>query len=147
KGMFFAYWAILFTCSCMSNLIGLNISSAFNSAITIYILIPIILIPQLIFSGVVFPFDKLNPDLTPQDRVPVYGELMTSKWAFEAAMVQQFKSNRYEKLFYEIDKEIANAEYKTTYFLPELSMRLELVKNNPQDSAHNKNHLSLLRHE
>ena len=84
---------ILFTCSCMSNAVGLNISSAFNSAITIYILIPVILIPQLIFSGVVFPFEKLNPDISSQDKVPVYGEIMASRWAYEAAMVEQFKAN------------------------------------------------------
>ena len=41
KGMFLVHWGILATVSCFANLLGLNISSAFNSAITIYILIPI----------------------------------------------------------------------------------------------------------
>jgi len=48
KGMFLPYWAILFSCSFFANMLGLNISSAFNSAVTIYILIPILLIPQLL---------------------------------------------------------------------------------------------------
>ncbi|MDZ7649100.1 MAG: hypothetical protein U5K54_19105 [Cytophagales bacterium] len=39
---------------------GLNISSAFNSAVTVYVLIPLLLIPQMILSGVLFDFDKLN---------------------------------------------------------------------------------------
>ena len=39
--------------SLLCKLLGLNISSAFNSAVTIYILIPLLLIPQLILSGVV----------------------------------------------------------------------------------------------
>jgi energy-coupling factor transporter ATP-binding protein EcfA2 len=57
KGLFLEHWFILFTTSCFANLLGLNISSGFNSAVTIYILIPLLLIPQLILSGVVVKFD------------------------------------------------------------------------------------------
>ncbi|MCU0357767.1 MAG: ATP-binding cassette domain-containing protein, partial [Cyclobacteriaceae bacterium] len=49
--MILPYWFILFTVSCLSNVLGLNISSAFNSAVTIYVLIPLLLIPQMILSG------------------------------------------------------------------------------------------------
>src|SRR5690606_17901510 len=35
------YWLVLFTATCFANMLGLNISSAFNSAVTIYILIPV----------------------------------------------------------------------------------------------------------
>ena len=35
------YWLILFSTACFANVLGLNISSAFDSAVTIYILIPI----------------------------------------------------------------------------------------------------------
>src|SRR5260221_6314863 len=82
KGMFFAHWAILFTTSCFANLLGLNISSAFNSAVTIYILIPILLIPQLILSGVVVKFDKLNPLIGDTATVPLVGDIIASRWAF-----------------------------------------------------------------
>ncbi len=147
KGMYIHYWMILFTCSCMSNAIGLNISSAFNSAITIYILIPIILIPQLIFSGVVFSFEKLNPDLSSQDKVPIYGEIMASRWAYEAAMVKQFKSNRYEKLFYDIDKKIANADYKSTYYIPELLLQLDKANLTETTIDEKESNFELLRYE
>ncbi|HEY3429116.1 MAG TPA: ATP-binding cassette domain-containing protein, partial [Cyclobacteriaceae bacterium] len=50
------YWLVLFSCSCFANMLGLNISSAFNSAVTIYILIPLLIIPQLLLSGVVINF-------------------------------------------------------------------------------------------
>ncbi|MGC3945096.1 MAG: hypothetical protein QM762_11375 [Chryseolinea sp.] len=46
KGMFLEHWFILFTTACFANLLGLNISSGFDSAVTIYILIPLLLIPQ-----------------------------------------------------------------------------------------------------
>jgi ABC-type multidrug transport system ATPase subunit len=49
KGMLFSYWLILFTAACYANILGLNISSGLNSVITIYILVPFLLIPQIIF--------------------------------------------------------------------------------------------------
>ena len=82
KGMLLPFWLILFSSSCFANILGLNISSSFNSAVTVYILIPILLIPQLILSGVVVKFDELNPQITTQSRVPLIGEVMTSRWAF-----------------------------------------------------------------
>src|SRR4030095_7027065 len=132
KGMFFHHWFILFTTACFANLVGLNISSAFNSAVTIYILIPLLLIPQLILSGVVVKFDKLNPAIGNTATVPVVGDLMASRWAFEAAMVTQFKDNLFEREFYLHDKVMADADYKKIYFIPELETRLQFVLNNYQ---------------
>ncbi|HEY8936065.1 MAG TPA: ATP-binding cassette domain-containing protein [Cyclobacteriaceae bacterium] len=130
KGMFFQHWFILFTSSCFANLLGLNISSAFNSAVTIYILIPLLLIPQLILSGVVVKFDKLNPSIGNTATVPFVGDLMASRWAFEANMVSQFKDNDYERRFYIYDKVMADADYKKIYYIPELETKLQFCLNN-----------------
>ena len=130
KGMFFIYWGILFTTSCFANLLGLNISSAFNSAVTIYILIPILLIPQLILSGVVVKFDKLNPVIGNTSTVPLVGDIMASRWAFEASMVSQFKDNDFEKGFYFDDKVMADADYKKIYYIPALETRLDFANLN-----------------
>ncbi|HNP96963.1 MAG TPA: ATP-binding cassette domain-containing protein, partial [Cyclobacteriaceae bacterium] len=123
------YWAILFSCSCFANILGLNISSAFDSAVTIYILIPILIIPQLLLSGVVISFDKFNPKVGTPKGIPWLGEIMTSRWAFEAYMVTQFKDNPFEKMFYELDKKEAMAEYKRVYYLPSLESKLAFVLN------------------
>jgi ABC-type multidrug transport system ATPase subunit len=125
KGMVLTHWLLLFTSSCMANLLGLNISAAFNSAVTIYILIPILLIPQLILSGVVVKFDKLNPVIGNSATVPAVGDLMASRWAFEAAMVAQFKDNRFERQFYPYDKAMAESDYKRIYYIPDLESRLD----------------------
>src|SRR5690606_7935264 len=101
------YWFILFSCSCFANMLGLNISASFNSAVTIYILIPILIIPQLLLSGVVIGFDKFNPRVTKPIGVPWIGEVMASRWAFEAFMVTQYKDNPFERMFYDLDKEVA----------------------------------------
>ncbi len=130
EGMFFIHWGILFTSSCFANLLGLNISSAFNSAVTIYILIPILLIPQLILSGVVVKFDKLNPIIGNTATVPLVGDLMASRWAFEASMVSQYKDNKFEKEFYLFDKTMSEADYKKIYFIPELESKLDFININ-----------------
>jgi ABC-type multidrug transport system ATPase subunit len=124
KGMFFSYWLILFSSACVANLIGLIISSAFNSVITIYIMVPIILIPQLMFNGIALDFDKLNPKISSSERVPLLGEMMVSRWAFEAVMVRQFKDNELERQFYEYDKDFNDSKYKTSYLLTEIALTL-----------------------
>jgi ABC transport system ATP-binding/permease protein len=124
------YWWILFSCACFANVLGLNISSAFDSAVTIYILIPILIIPQLLLSGVVVNFDKFNPKVGKPVGIPLMGELMASRWAFEAFMVTQFKDNPYEKLFYKYDQTMAQADYKRLYYISKLQDELDFVNKN-----------------
>ena len=128
QGLYLDYWLVLFATSCFANLLGLNISSAFNSVITIYILIPILLIPQLLLGGVIVKFDKLHPILASQNVVPFSGDIMVSRWAFEALSVNQFKSNAFEKFFYPYDKVMSIASYKRNYWQSELKKRLETCK-------------------
>lgn len=149
----YRYWLILFSAACFANMLGLNISSAFDSAVTIYILIPILIIPQLLLSGVVISFDKFNPSVSRPKSVPVLGEFMASRWAFEAYMVTQFKDNPFQKPFYELDQKQALAEYKRTYYIPELESHLAAVTNSRSawrqtDNQHPVNQsLGVLRNE
>ncbi len=125
KGMTFSYWLILFTTSCFANLLGLNISSGLNSVITIYILVPFLLIPQILFCGVLVKFDKLHKSLTNYEYVPVIGDLMTSRWAYEALTVEQFKKNRFMREFFDIEQEISNAAYLESFLLPTLESSMD----------------------
>ncbi|PIQ14651.1 MAG: ABC transporter [Flavobacteriales bacterium CG18_big_fil_WC_8_21_14_2_50_32_9] len=130
QGMNLAYWLVLFTTACFANMLGLNISASFNSAVTIYILIPFLVIPQLLLSGVIVKFDKLNPVITLQTSVPVVGEIMTSRWAYEALAVHQFKNNAFEKQFFDVDRELKQAEFKKNFWLSKLKEKLSSTKNN-----------------
>ncbi len=125
-GMFMSFWLILFTSAVWANIIGLNISSAFNSVITIYIMVPIILIPKLMFNGVAIEFDKLNPTISSSERVPILGELMISRWAYEAVMVRQFKDNPYERILYDFNKVKEDAQYKSGSYMEKLRTNLDI---------------------
>jgi ABC transport system ATP-binding/permease protein len=121
KGMTMSYWLILFATSCFANLLGLNLSSAFNSVISIYILIPFIIIPQLLFSGVMVKYDKLHlTGLSSHEYVPIIGDLMMARWSFEALATEQFKNNGYEKFFFRDKLEESQNEYYASFLINKL---------------------------
>ena len=134
KGMFLQYWLTLFTTAFCANMIGLNISASFNSAITIYIVIPLLIIPMMVLSGAMFPFDKLNRQIGNVDKVPLIAELIPTRWTYEALMVSQFKDNRYSNVeytrdketFYILQKKISVADFNKVYRIPELIRALEI---------------------
>jgi hypothetical protein len=131
-------------------MLGLNISSTFNSAVTIYILIPFILIPMLIFSGVMVKFDKLNPSIIVHNSVPMIGEVMVTRWAYEAMAVNQFTTNNYEKHFYDYDKKKSIADFKKNFWIPRLKTKNDdCLRNldNPENAEVLKNDLLLLKNE
>ncbi len=144
KGMYFDYWLVLFTTSCFANMLGLNISSAFNSAVTIYIVIPFLIIPQILLSGVIVKFEELNPSISSQSVVPVWGEIMPSRWAFEALSVNQFMNNKYEKEIYRYEKEISTASYYKVYWFSKMNELADDCKNNV---ANTSNKLEIIKHE
>jgi ABC transport system ATP-binding/permease protein len=121
--MLVPFWFVLFTLSCMANVMGLNISSAFRSAVTVYVMIPLLLIPQIILSGLLFRYEKLNELISAKGKVPLLADLMASRWGYEALAVYQFKNNTYEVPFYEFDKAKAQADFRATFLADELNKR------------------------
>lgn len=134
-GMTMNYWLIMFSTSCFANMLGLNISSSFNSAITVYILIPLLLIPQMILSGAMFNFEKLNSILSEKDKTPLVADFMASRWAYEAITVKQHQANDYEEIYFEIDKAISKANFQQAYRVPELENILNECASQSEDST------------
>ena len=145
KGMFLQYWLVLFSCWAGANLIGLVISDSFKAVVTIYILIPFLVIPQIILSGIMVKFEKLNPNLSSPVSIPVYGELLSARWGYEALAVKQFKDNRYERQFYVYDKAMSLARYKKDYWYIEVKGNLEKVQTNLKSNTQNRDFNNGLR--
>jgi ABC transport system ATP-binding/permease protein len=129
RGMWFEYWLVLFSCWAGANMLGLVISDSFKAVVTIYILIPFLVIPQIILSGVMVKFEKLNPSipLTSSVSIPFYGEVITARWGYEALAVKQFIDNRYESQFYIYDKAKSKAIYKKDYWYFNLKGKLDNI--------------------
>lgn len=147
KGMYFNYWLALFTTAFCANMLGLNISASFNSAITIYIVIPLLIIPMMILSGAMFPFDKLNRKIGNVDKVPLIAELIPTRWTYEALIVTQFKDNRYSKIefnknketYYDLRKLISEAEFNKVHKIKALREAIDIsvaeYKSNPKNAG------------
>jgi ABC-type multidrug transport system ATPase subunit len=128
KGMMFEYWLVLFSCWASANMLGLVISDSFKTVVAIYILIPFLVIPQIILSGVLVKFEKLNPRISSPIDIPFYGELVTARWGYEALAVKQYTGNRYGKLFYEFDRDMSLARFKKDYWNAKLKGNLDNIK-------------------
>jgi len=149
-GMYFEYWLVLFSAWFFASLLGLNISDSFDTVVTIYILIPFLVIPQLILSGVIVSFDKLNPAISSPAKVPWYGEIITTRWAYEALAVYQFKENDFEQQFYPYDKVMSNADFKKNYWVKTLLNKVAYCRRNylnPVKQLSVKKELNLLKNE
>lgn len=128
--MLLPFWFVLFTTSCLANVLGLNISSAFNSAVTVYVLIPLLLIPQMILSGLLFNFDKLNNFISTKGKVPVVADMMASRWAYEAMAVYNFKFNGFEEPYFDYNKIESQSDFHASYLVDELEKRRKYIADN-----------------
>ncbi len=118
------YWLVLFSVSCFANMLGLNISSTFSSVVTIYITIPLLLIPQMILSGIIFNFNNLNSFIGDKGQVPFVADFMVTRWGFEAIAVEQFKSNLYQKPYFDSELEESMSDYRRSYWTDEMKNTL-----------------------
>lgn len=147
QGMVWYYWMILFSTSCFANLVGLNISSALNSIITIYILIPFILVPQLLLGGAMIKFDELHKSIAKQTYVPLVGDIMTSRWAYEALAVAQFKHNDYQSHFFGYEKKMSQFSYNRSYLIPRMEALTNTILRDSANYVAYENEMNILRNE
>jgi ABC-type multidrug transport system ATPase subunit len=150
RGMYFKFWLILFSAWTASNVMGLLISDSFKTVVTIYILIPFLVIPQIVLSGVIVKYEKLNPKISSPSKIPFYGEMMTARWGYEALAVEQFMNNDYDEPFYDVNKAMSIAEYKKNYWIKNLENKIDFIENdlkNPGSHEKTRGYLELLRNE
>jgi ABC transport system ATP-binding/permease protein len=149
-GMYLEYWMVLFSAWAMANMMGLLISDSFKTVVTIYILIPFLVIPQIILSGIIVKFENLNPQISSPKRIPFYGEAIAARWAYEGLATYQFINNDYQKIFYDWNKLKSISGLKTNFHLKELLNKLKYIEGNlenPQATEKIQNNLKTLQIE
>jgi hypothetical protein len=156
RGMYFEYWLVLFSAWACSNVMGLLISDSFKTVVTIYILIPFLVIPQIILSGIIVKYENLNPQISSPKRIPFYGEIMSARWAYEGLATYQFINNDYRRHFYPWEKVMSNASFKSNFHIRELQNKLALIERdlengvgarNPAGARNLEGAFALLRNE
>ncbi|PBQ33779.1 ABC transporter [Sphingobacteriaceae bacterium] len=122
---YLSFFFMLFSVFCFSNILGLILSSTFNSPVTIYIIIPLIIIPQLILGGAMFSYSKLSALFGGGYKVPLVANMMVSRWAYEGLAVDLYTTNPYNKDRFIYSKIESKFNYKLVYLIPKLE---EIVK-------------------
>jgi ABC-type multidrug transport system ATPase subunit len=118
--MFSISWMVLFFCALVSCVLGLNISAGVRSAVNIYIIIPVLLVPQIMLGGASVPFDELMNRESGDRNVPAIANIMPSRWGYEALVVEQYGKNRYMRLFFQDERVAANSDYMLQVHIPEM---------------------------
>ncbi|HOZ30366.1 MAG TPA: ATP-binding cassette domain-containing protein [Bacteroidales bacterium] len=102
------------------SLTSLIISALVKQISTVYLLIPIVMIPQLIFSGAMINFGEFHKIINKQGRVPVIADVIPMRWASEAVITDFYTNNPFYKDVYPLRQNINNAVYYLDYFIPKI---------------------------
>ncbi|WP_052507140.1 ATP-binding cassette domain-containing protein [Desulfonatronovibrio magnus] len=136
--MHLSTWLVLFSCAVPACILGLNISSAFKSVVTIYILIPLLLVPQMMLGGAVIPLDDLLHRNAGHRNTPLVADMMPSRWGYEALIVRQYLNNDYISRFMPWRLQERQLRYIIDYHIPEMRglidyPLLEVNQDNPDE--------------
>ncbi|MBN2523808.1 MAG: ATP-binding cassette domain-containing protein [Bacteroidales bacterium] len=140
KGTFWVDWLIFFSCQSFGILLGLIFSNTRKSLESIYVKsIPIALIIQILLGGGFFSLDAIS--LKYKRYTPFIADLAVSRWAYEASMVYHFKQNKYERKFYDLDRDISSGKMNYVHLMPIVKSQIQYCEKeyqSHQDSVKSK---------
>ncbi len=145
RELFTVYWIVLFSSACFGSLLGLVLSSGIRNMNLLYKgFLPLIIGMQLLLGGGIISYENLN--LGSLKYTPLIGDLMVSRWGYEALAVEQYKNNKFEKPRYHMEKAFQQADFYANSIVPELDRTVQkIVPGIPKDSL--KKNIRILTHE
>lgn len=117
------YLLMIFSGTC-----GFLISVISRGKTWAYIMIPVLLVPQIVFSGAMIPWSKF-PGHNDNNLSPIVSRFIPSSWAFESLMTESILRNP------EYDFLSDKAYYLSAYYLQEIlpAVRVEFDNSNYSD--------------
>lgn len=144
---FFVWWGIMSVTAILANLTGLVLSQCLSSVVAIYITIPILLIPQILLCGLVVSFSDLTPD-SKTGNVPLIGNIIPSRWAYEALAVTQYTDNDFEAPIFRYDKKKYETQYYRHGFIYKLQQATETIEEDRKlGKEEDPKHMQVLKNE
>ena len=106
RGLGVSSISYFFLASLIGNSIGLLCSSFIKENRAIINLLPLILIPQIIFGGAVIEFERMNRNLTIQEKhpIPEVVQIIPSRWLFEGLTTAYAKNTKFHRSLAKIEK-------------------------------------------
>lgn len=107
RGLYCISVGYLFLSAAIGFSLGLCCSAFLKEKKAIINLLPLILIPQIIFGGAVIEFEKMNRKLTIYDKHPIPEVVQTipSRWLFEGMATAYAKNTAFHRAFNRLDKQ------------------------------------------
>ncbi len=119
--VFFLFiWAMCFT----GSVSGLLLSSILKNVSLVYLIVPLLVIPQMLFSGALIDFRHLNNSIRNDKYVPIVASFIPLRWSAEAVMIDLFKNNKYETNLFVDNVNLHEAAYYLNIFIPILEEML-----------------------
>lgn len=86
--------------------IGLTTSSVIRDNKSIINIMPLILIPQIIFGGAIIEFEKMNRSLIVREQSPIpeIVQFIPTRWLFEGLVTSYAKQNIYQRKLIKVEK-------------------------------------------
>ncbi len=106
QGLGLASIIYFFLASLVGNSIGLFCSAFIKDSRAIINLLPLILIPQIIFGGAVIEFERMNRNLTLFEKhpIPEVVQAIPSRWLFEGLTTAYAKNTKFHRALRRIEK-------------------------------------------
>jgi ABC-type multidrug transport system ATPase subunit/ABC-type multidrug transport system permease subunit len=103
-----------FSSSVIGFSMGLFISSFLNDSRAIINILPLVLIPQIIFGGAIIQYEKMNQDLKlfKKSPIPEIVQIIPSRWLFEGMFTAQSNLNAYSRQLDQQEKKRLTLEKK-----------------------------------
>lgn len=123
-GLYFKHWLIYFSVALNGAITGLFLSSVHKKTESVLIgTVPLILLVLFIFGGGWIPLKQLSG--TKGRYTPFVSDIVVSKLAYEALMVEQFYGNKWQKQFNQADNQVSRGSFNSYHLLPELVTYLD----------------------
>ena len=140
-GLYWIYLKYLGLAALNGVAIGLFTSSILRDRKAIINILPIVLIPQIMFAGAVIPFDKMNPLLKfgSKEAVPEFCNFIPSRWLFEGLIIDHTENNYYQKNIEILQLQRKYALKNDRSLLPEISKKYRnFLQKNDQKKFENR---------
>ena len=114
QGVGLAVIIYYFFASAIGFSIGLMTSSFLKDNRAIINIMPLILIPQIIFGGAIIEYEKMNKQLTmfTKSPIPEVVQVIPTRWLFEGLLTAYAKNNVYQRKLQKVEKKRLTLEHE-----------------------------------
>ncbi len=111
--LFFWIWILMF----WGTLAGILISKLSKNLVVAFVLIPVVILPQIILSGALVRYDKLNLFSSGNSpNVPYIADFIPLRWSLEAVTADFYMNNPYGKIVIPYESQIKLNNFKINSF-------------------------------